>query len=152
MFSEALPGRTSDSDLDGLERSIVDGYYSEGRTLPGLGHPLHESIDPRVPRLFELATETGHSGPYLNLMKNIHIQAARASAKPLPINTTGAIGAICCELGFSWKIVRGFGVMARAIGLVGHILGGAERPMAVEVWQRAEDEATRHIRPVYWVG
>jgi citrate synthase len=36
--------------------------------------------------------------------------------------------------------------MARAIGLVGHILEESERPMAVEIWQRVEEEATRHIR------
>ena len=36
--------------------------------------------------------------------------------------------------------------MARAIGLVGHILEEREQPMAVEVWQRVEDEATAHLR------
>jgi citrate synthase len=38
-------------------------------------------------------------------------------------------------------------VLARAIGLVGHILEESKNPMAVEIWQRVEDEATRHIRP-----
>ena len=60
---------------------------------------------------------------------------------------SGAIGAICCEFGFPGHIVRGFGVMARAIGLVGHILEESENPMGVEIWQRIEDEATAHIRP-----
>jgi citrate synthase len=42
--------------------------------------------------------------------------------------------------------VRGFGVMARAIGLVGHLAEEAERPTAVELWQRVEDEASAHLR------
>jgi citrate synthase len=63
------------------------------------------------------------------------------------VNATGAIGAIACELGIDWRAVRGIGVMARAIGLVGHILEEARTPMALELWERAEDEASAHLRP-----
>jgi citrate synthase len=37
-------------------------------------------------------------------------------------------------------------VMARAVGLVGHILEETRAPMAEEVWHRIEEEATRHVR------
>ena len=36
--------------------------------------------------------------------------------------------------------------MARAIGLVGHILEEMKNPMAYEIKQRAEEEATAHLR------
>ena len=72
--------------------------------------------------------------------------AAVAYGKPLPINATGAIGALCCELGFTWKVASGLGVMARAVGLVGHVLEEAREPMALELWHRTEDEATAHTR------
>ena len=45
------------------------------------------------------------------------------------------------------RIVRGLGVMARAVGLVGHLLEATEHPMALEVWQRIDEEASAHARP-----
>jgi citrate synthase len=111
-----------------------------------VGHPIHKPVDPRAPRLFQVAEECGLNGGYCTLMRLIAREAERLSGKSLPVNATGAIGALCCELGFPWKVVRGFGVMARAVGLVGHIMEEAERPIANEVWLRTEEEASRHVR------
>ncbi|WP_444984816.1 citryl-CoA lyase [Halomonas mongoliensis] len=147
MIYEALENAGETPDLEAIAESVVTDYRSRGEIIPGIGHPVHKPIDPRTPRLFEIAEENGMYGIHIELMQKIARAAERASGKQLPVNATGAIGAICCEFGFPWKIVRGFGVMARAIGLVGHILEESENPMAVEIWQRVEDEATAHIRP-----
>ncbi|WP_176081004.1 citryl-CoA lyase [Paraburkholderia tropica] len=146
MLSEILPYRTQCDDLEKLAVDTVAAWRARGTPIPGLGHPLHKPIDPRTPRLFELAAQNGLSGDYVKLMQLIGKEAERVSGKALPINATGAIGAICCEFGFPWRIVRGFGVMARAIGLVGHLLEEGERPMSFELWQRVEDEASAHLR------
>ncbi|WP_321912318.1 citryl-CoA lyase [Paraburkholderia sp. J11-2] len=146
MLSEALPYDAQCDDLEKLAVDTVAAWRARGTPIPGLGHPLHKPIDPRTPRLFELAAQNGMSGRYVKLMQLIGEEAERASGKALPINATGAIGAICCEFGFPWRIVRGFGVMARAIGLVGHLLEEGERPMSFELWQRVEDEASTHLR------
>src|SRR5207253_3401583 len=114
---------------------------AENKRIPGLGHPLHKPVDPRTVRLFEIARETGHYGKYCKLMEEI------AREKKLTLNATGAIGALACELGLDWKIVRGLGVMARAVGLVGHILEETRDPMATEIWERADEEASEHLKP-----
>ncbi len=147
MLGEALPFDAPDTDLDSLAAHVVKTHVEAGRIVPGLGHPVHKPTDPRTPRLFQVAAENGYRGRYVALVEKIAAEACRVSGKELPLNATGAIGAISCELGFPWKIVRGFGVMARAVGLVGHILEESERPIALEIWQRVEDEATAHIRP-----
>ena len=142
LLSEALPENADSTgkNLGVLAKDIVTTYRSKSQIIPGLGHPLHKPIDPRTPRLFELASETGFSGRYVDLMQCVQAEAEAASGKELPINATGAIGAICCELGLPWSIVRGIGVMARSIGLVGHILEEQSNPMAFELWQRTEEE------------
>ncbi|HEV3429854.1 MAG TPA: citryl-CoA lyase [Paraburkholderia sp.] len=146
MLSEALPYGTRSDDLEKLAVDTVAAWRARGTPIPGLGHPLHKPIDPRTPRLFELAALNGLSRDYVKLMQLIGAEAQRVSGKALPINATGAIGAICCEFGFPWRIVRGFGVMARAIGLVGHLLEEGEQPISYELWQRVEDEASAHLR------
>jgi citrate synthase len=113
----------------------------ETKRIPGLGHPLHKPIDPRTKRLFEIARETGHYGKYCKTMEEI------AKRKNLVLNATGAIGALSCELGLDWRSVRGIGVMARAIGLVGHILEETREPIALEMWERMEEEASAHLKP-----
>jgi citrate synthase len=145
MLAEELAGDT-EVDLPAAADRIVARFRERKRFVPGLGHPFHKPIDPRTPRLFAIAEECGLRGRYCDLMEQVAVAAERASGKALPVNATGAIGALCNELGLPLKAVRGLGVMARAIGLVGHILEESERPIGVELWRRADDEASEHLR------
>jgi citrate synthase len=151
MLQEALPASSDDDvDLEELARKTVAEFRAQKRIIPGLGHPFHKPIDPRTPVLFAIAEENGYAGRYVALSKLIGAEAERASGKELPINATGVIGALCCELEFPWQIVRGFGVAARALGLLGHILEESRNPMIRTLWDRIEDEATAHVRPGPW--
>lgn len=147
MLREAMPTPDPQADFGALARPVVAAFAAHKRIVPGIGHPVHKPIDPRTPRLKELARDNGFDGPYLKLMDAVATEAGRASGKVLPMNATGAIGALCCEMGFDWKICRGLGVMARAVGLVGHILEESRKPMAEEIWHRIDEIATAHMRP-----
>jgi citrate synthase len=114
---------------------------AENKRIPGLGHPLHKPVDPRAVRLFEIARETGYYGKFCELIEAV------GKVKGLPVNATGAIGALACELGFDWKVCRGLGVMARAVGLVGHLLEESQQPIAEEIWVRVDEEASAHLKP-----
>jgi len=127
--------------MEGVARMLSENADIEKiKRVPGLGHPLHKTKDPRTVRLFEIARETGFYGKHCTRMEEIGKQ------RKLVVNATGAIGALACELGLDWRIVKGLGVMARAIGLVGHILEEARDPMAEELWHRVDEEASAHLK------
>ena len=150
MLAAALPQDAKDgkpeTSLSELAREIVQSHREQKKIIPGLGHPIHKPVDPRTLRLFAIAQQTGFHGRYVELMQCVAEAAGAAYGKSLPINATGAIGALCCEMGLSWKVSHGLGVMARAVGLVGHVLEEAKQPMAMELWHRTEEEATQHSR------
>lgn len=115
---------------------IVARYRDKARPVPGLGHPQHTEADPRVGRLLEVASANGFSGRYVQLLKEIAEEAERATGRHLPINATGAMGAIASELGLRWQVCRGLAVMARAIGLVAHVQEEMETPIASSILER----------------
>ncbi|HEY6874888.1 MAG TPA: citryl-CoA lyase [Candidatus Dormibacteraeota bacterium] len=135
MLQENIGGDASD---------IVSRYREQKRPVPGLGHPIHKPVDPRTTRLFEVAAANGFSGRYVELMQAVSEEASRLFKRELPVNATGAIGAIASEMGFSWRVCRGLAVMARAIGLVAHLQEESAEPMAAEIWARVEEEASEH--------
>jgi citrate synthase len=141
MLSDALKDKPADHDLAALADGVVEGLVAKKQPIPGLGHPLHKPIDPRAQRLFEIAEENGKSGRYVDLMRKVHAAAERRTGRVLPLNATGAIGAIILELGFDPRISRGFGLMSRTIGLVAHINEELQSPLARRIWDMVEHEA-----------
>jgi citrate synthase len=143
MLQEAQPN----SDLRAVASTIVSRFRENKQQIPGLGHPVHKMVDPRTTKLFALAAENGFSGPHVALMELVGEEASRAFGRPLPVNATGAIGAIASELELPWRVCRGLAVMARAIGLVAHIQEELQDPLAAEIWSRIEAESSSHFRP-----
>ncbi|MCK9988452.1 MAG: citrate synthase [Azoarcus sp.] len=151
LLQEALDGdaaNTPESELPALAESLVKKLRETRQPIPGIGHNLHKPVDPRATRLFALAAEHGVSGRYVSLMQHVSAAAERALGKPeqLPVNATGAIGALSSELGIPWRLCRGLAVIGRSIGLVGHIAEELRNPLAREIWERTEEESSSHVQ------
>jgi citrate synthase len=141
VLQEALNGPDQDrSDLDAVAAGIVEAHVVRKAVIPGIGHPLHKPVDPRTPVLFAIAERNNFRGEYVALLEAISREAERRLQRSLPINATGAIGAILSELGFPWRICRGVVVISRAVGLVGHLAEEMRNPLAREMWERVETE------------
>lgn len=141
-LQEALAGSGENADAGDLARQIVATHKERKRPIAGLGHPIHKPADPRTVRLFALAAENGFSGRFVQLMQAVSVEAGRSYGRDLPVNATGAIGAIASELDIPWQVSRGLAVMARAIGLVGHIQEELKEPLAAEIWSRIDEESS----------
>lgn len=151
LLQEALGGEGAeipDAQLSTLAESLVRKLREARVPIPGIGHNLHKPVDPRATRLFDLAAQHGLCGRYVRLMQQVSVAAERAMDKPgqLPVNATGALGALSSEMGISWRLCRGLAVIGRSIGLVGHIAEELRNPIAREIWERTEEESSAHVR------
>ncbi len=142
VLQEALENAAVDADLKAIAKRTVGDHKAGKRPIAGLGHPIHKPVDPRTPKLFAVAAENGLSGRYVKLMELIAEEATAAYGHALPVNATGAVGAIASELQIPWRVTRGIAVMARAIGLVAHLQEEMADPMAAEIWARVDEEAS----------
>jgi citrate synthase len=135
-------GGEGEEGLRAAAERAVAAEIAAGRRIPGLGHPVHKAVDPRTPRLFEIAEEAGIPIPHLRLLRTVAEAHAAATGKVLPINGAGAAGAAYADLGFPPEIVRGFALLARTAGLVGHLAEERTDPIGLRLWLDVEHRAT----------
>lgn len=138
FLAAALAGAGDDPDLAVLAGEIVAARRAEGLRVPGLGHPVHRELDPRTPRLYDLADETGLLGPHLLLLQEVAAANERQSGRVLPINGAGAAGAALADLGLPPDVIRGFVLIGRTAGLVAHIAEENQDPIGLPLWLEIE--------------
>jgi len=119
-------GAARAGDVEETAGQLVEEFRSSKKRMPGYGHRLHR-VDPRTKRLYELARETGFGGRHMPLARAIEKHLEAKAGRPLPLNVDGAIAAVISDMGFDWRMGKGFFIIARTVGLVAH---------AFEEWNR----------------
>ena len=142
FLAEVLADPAPDAAARAVQASI-----SAGRRIPGLGHPVHRVEDPRTPRLYAIAAEAEIPTPQLTMLQAVADAHAAATGKRLPINGAGAAGAAFADLGFAPEIVRGFALLARTAGIVGHLAEEMAHPIGRQLWLDVEHRATYTADP-----
>jgi citryl-CoA lyase len=110
--------------------TLVQNFKAEGKRIPGFGHRIHDR-DPRTSALFTLAEECGFAGAHIRLAAAMMEELEKGSSRKLPLNVDGAIAAIISEMGFDWRMGKGFFIIARTPGLVAHVFEewSTQKPM-----------------------
>jgi citrate synthase len=116
---------------------IVAEYVKCKRRFPGFGHPDYFPDDPRTVRLFEVAQKVGVPGRYVSLVKTLEAEIEKNGGRRIPLNVTGAIGALLCEIEFPVAAMRGVAVISRTAGLLAHALEEIELGTAWPITQMA---------------
>jgi citrate synthase len=122
--------------------TAVRERIASGRRVPGLGHPIHKVEDPRTPVIYAIAEEAGKLGPQLRLLREVAEAHREQTGKALPINGAGVGGAALADLGFPPSLVRGFALLARTAGVLGHIAEEIEHPIGMEIYKEIDARAT----------
>ncbi|HHG74056.1 MAG TPA: citryl-CoA lyase [Persephonella sp.] len=100
---------------------VVKRYLDEGKRIPGYGHRYYKDYDPRSKRIMEIAKETGFFGKYCQFALEVEKEIEREKGKRLVMNVDGAIAAVVSEMGFDWRLGKGFFIIGRIPGLVAHV-------------------------------
>lgn len=112
---------------------------ARGERVSGMGHFLHDDVDPRTVKLKEMTLERGYSGQCWTVLEEAADITSERLGRKMTINADGAIGAVLSEMGIDWRITRGFAVVARAAGLLGHIKDEIDQPAAWQMWHAVEE-------------
>nr|MDT0658586.1 citryl-CoA lyase [Micromonospora sp. DSM 115978] len=146
VLRDTADSPAGEADFDALARVALIASRDTGRKVPGLGHPVHKNGDPRTPVILRIAEEEGVLGPHLRLFEAIGRVHPEILGRRLPLNGAGVCGAALADLGFRPEILRGFALLARTAGLLGHLAEEMRQPVAGRIYQSV-DRAAHYTPP-----
>jgi citrate synthase len=133
LISKGLERVRAGEAMPAVARALVDAVRSEGERLPGFGHRVHSTIDPRVAVLFGLAEQTGLHGDAIRFARALE-EAVAERIKPIPLNIDGALAAILVDLGFPPLFGKLLFIIGRTAGVSAEVLEECtrEKPMRIK--------------------
>lgn len=139
FLRDALPQQDSytDDELRHFAEECVKVNKAAKCKIPGVGHPIHVDGDPRCERMFEIARDCGFYGNYSRFAVALAAAAARQSGRKIPLNATGAKGAIVLDMGLTPELGKALTMIGRSVGLMAHIIEEQQNPIGQKVWDMA---------------
>jgi citrate synthase len=131
----------TDDDWDAAAVTLLTATRQAGRRVPGLGHPVHKVQDPRTAVIIRIADEQGLRGSHLRLFEAIGRTNEQVFGKQLPLNGAGVAGAALADLGLPIELLRGFALLARTAGLIGHLAEERTNPIASAIYAEVDRNA-----------
>ena len=133
---------TDAETLRPIAEAAVAARRGAGLRVPGLGHPVHKSGDPRTPRLYELAEARGPARSAPEPAGGGGRGPRRGERQAICRSTVPAPAERPCSMPASPpRAVRGMALIARTAGLVAHLVEEADTPIGMPLWLEVESRA-----------
>lgn len=142
VFAEIVRRVGEGQAAEAAAGEVVREHRSQRRAIPGFGHPLHKSSDPRAERLLAIAQQLGTAGQYAQVARAVERLLPELTGKPLTLNVSGAIAAVLLDAGYPVAALKGVPLLARTAGLIAHLLEEQMRPIGFAM----SDAAAEAIR------
>ncbi|WP_157014269.1 citryl-CoA lyase [Mesorhizobium xinjiangense] len=126
------------SDIETAAIASLEELKARRQKVPGLGHPQHNSGDPRANRLLAVAGELAISGKHIETLHILARHAPTIIERPLPINVSGAIPATILDAGWPLEALKAVPLLARAAGLSAHLYEEQQRPIGFIMSHKAD--------------
>ncbi len=119
-------------------RRIAREHRAARTPLPGFGHPIHRPDDPRARLLIEIAKTHEVAARHVEALGVLSAAVDEVYERHITINVTGAIAAALADCGVPYEIMRGFAIITRCAGLVGHVHEEQRKPAMRVIWETSE--------------
>lgn len=139
-------GRKQQRDISEIAIESLETLKAQRRKVPGLGHPQHNTGDPRADRLLAICDGLGLSGEFVHALRTLAEHASRIIDRPLPINVSGAIPATILDAGWPLEAIKAVPLLARTAGLSAHLLEESHRPIGF-IMSHEADQAIAYDGP-----
>jgi citrate synthase len=118
---------------------VAREIHAAGGKVPGFGHPLHRSLDPRAERILELADAHDVSGAHVARAQALRDAVAEVWGRPLTLNVSLPIAAVMLDLGYSPAVVKAVPILARTASLLAHLAEEQQQPIGFLLAANAEE-------------
>jgi len=138
--------RSNAISLAEAARRSATGARDARARIPGFGHRVHRSVDPRVGPMFAMARTHGVAGEGVAYMEALGA-AVNEIIKPLPINIDGALAAILHDMGFAPAAGMLIFLISRTAGITAEIAEeyAREKPMRITFDVQYDGPAPRQV-------
>lgn len=126
------------TDIETAAIASLKEHKTQKRKVAGLGHPQHNSGDPRAHRLMAIADDLGVSGKYVEALRALGKHASQIIDRPLPINVSGAIPACILDAGWPVEAIKAVPLLARTAGLSAHLFEESLRSIGFIMSHKAD--------------
>jgi citrate synthase len=139
LLDDVIARKAAAGSVDAAAHEVARDYRAARRPIPGYGHPLHKPVDPRAERMIALARERGVAGRAVEAAAALARAVAEVWLKPLPMNVSMAIAATLSDVDVPPALIRAVPILARAAGLIAHLIEEQETPIGFTLASAAEE-------------